>query len=385
MPNIAILIDAENVQPTFANQIFDQAQAMGTVICKEIFGAAQALTTWVEPVLKYAIHPNLTIKASKGKNSSDIALVIGAMELLLTHEIDTVILASSDSDFSALSVRLRNAGIQVIGMGMEKSNPLWRTSCSGFTVLQTPAKPAAQSASKQSTAKQTAQKQPAQKQAAQKQPAKPAAQSAPKPEETRESRTAAVRQFIDRQLASHDGRMMVSQLISALNGLKEYRADKRESGKKPQNYLTGAFGEDYDFEINADGASWIAAKGAAASAESAAPAEPEAEASAPAEEAPAEAPAAAEPVEPEAAEPEAAEPETAAIAAAEPAEFPDPLAILVDAGIAEDVAQQIVVIFTESESLREAYNRLRSTFGAAAGRDYYQKVKELAAQQGSAE
>ena len=110
--NIAILIDAENVLPGHADMIFSHAASLGDITRKEIFGAAAALTTWVAPVLKYAIHSNLTIRASKGKNSSDIALVIGAMDLLLDGGIDTVIIASSDSDFSSLSVRLRNAGVK---------------------------------------------------------------------------------------------------------------------------------------------------------------------------------------------------------------------------------------------------------------------------------
>ena len=108
--NIAILIDAENVLPGHADLIFSHAQKLGVVVSKEIFGASSALSSWVAPVLKYAIHPNLTIKAAKGKNSSDIALVIGAMDLLVRGGIDCAIIASSDSDFSALSVRLRNAG-----------------------------------------------------------------------------------------------------------------------------------------------------------------------------------------------------------------------------------------------------------------------------------
>ena len=140
---IAILIDAENVLPSFADLIFTNAGTLGEIVAKEIYGVAAALTTWVEPVLRYAIHPNLTIKASKGKNTSDIALVIGAMELLLTHDVNTVVIASSDSDFSGLSVRLRTAGIRVVGMGTEKSNPLWRTACTDFMVLEHPA-PASQ-------------------------------------------------------------------------------------------------------------------------------------------------------------------------------------------------------------------------------------------------
>ena len=140
----AVLIDAENVVASLADEIFRQAEEMGTVVAREIFGTASALTTWVAPVLKYAMHPNLTIKAAKGKNSSDIALVIGAMDQLMHGEVDTFIIASSDSDFSSLSVRLRNAGKEVVGMGTDKSNDLWRTACTRFVVLgQKAAAPAA--------------------------------------------------------------------------------------------------------------------------------------------------------------------------------------------------------------------------------------------------
>ncbi|MBO7385965.1 MAG: NYN domain-containing protein, partial [Clostridia bacterium] len=120
--NIAVLIDAENVLPAFAEQIFEHAASLGTVVRREIYGAAQSLNTWVEPVLKYAIHSNLTIRPTKYKNSSDIALVIGAMDMI--GEADAMVIASSDSDFSSLAVRLRSAGTEVIGMGTEKANPL---------------------------------------------------------------------------------------------------------------------------------------------------------------------------------------------------------------------------------------------------------------------
>ena len=135
MRNIAVLIDAENVQASFADKVFSYANSIGNVIVKEIYGIASALGLWVEPVLKYAIHPNLTIKASKFKNTSDISLVIGAMDQLIAGNVDTVIIVSSDSDFSTLSVRLRSSGLEVIGMGTDKVNPLWRTACTSFVVL----------------------------------------------------------------------------------------------------------------------------------------------------------------------------------------------------------------------------------------------------------
>ena len=141
MSNVAVLIDAENVLPIFADQIFTHAASLGAVTHKEIYGAAAALNAWVEPVLKYAIRPSLTIRPSKYKNTSDIALVIGAMDLLTGKAEpapDIMVIASSDSDFSALSVRLRTGGVDVVGMGTDKSNELWRAACTSFVVLQQP-------------------------------------------------------------------------------------------------------------------------------------------------------------------------------------------------------------------------------------------------------
>ena len=120
--NVAILIDAENVLPAHADLIFAHAEELGDVVCKEIYGAASALTTWVAPVLKYAIHPNLTIKASKGKNSSDICLVIGAMDLVVDGGIDTVIIASIGYGRVKLTSVLRDTVMSIPGHGSGKLN-----------------------------------------------------------------------------------------------------------------------------------------------------------------------------------------------------------------------------------------------------------------------
>ena len=222
MPNLAVLIDAENVLPIHADQIFTHASTLGTIKVKEIYGAAAALTSWVEPVLKYALHANLTIKASKGKNTSDIALVIGAMDLLVAGSIDTVVIVSSDSDFSALSMRLRSAGIEVVGMGTEKANPLWRTACSSFVVLQAPSfrpVPAQQPARSQPAAKTT----PKPAAPKQEQPANPPKKkNDTKPvAPTHAGRMSIISAFIKEQLEANDGRMAVSALLPALNGLPE--------------------------------------------------------------------------------------------------------------------------------------------------------------------
>lgn len=388
---LAILIDAENVLPASADTIFEHAAALGTVARREIFGAASALGAWVNPVLKYAIHPNLTIKASKGKNSSDIALVIGAMDLLVEGGIDAVIIASSDSDFSALSVRLRNAGVEVIGMGMEKSNELWRTACSSFIVLGNgkagPARQAPKAAPKST---------PAPKQEA------PKAEAAPKPEApkaasrtakaaamTHEERVAVIAGQIEKRLRGHD-KVQVSNLFPSLNQLAEYRVDKQDAGKKPLNYLTSTFGDLFHFEEAADGQSYVSlasvapvadvAPVAGAAPTEAAPVEAAPIEEAPTEEVPAEAKPAKKPARSRRKPAKAAEEAPEPVAEPEPA-VPDPVAILVAEGIEADVAQQIAAIFTESASLREAYNKLRSVFGNTTGRDYYQQVKDIASRQ----
>ena len=358
--NLAILIDAENVLPASADLIFNHAFSLGSVLYKEIYGAATALTAWVGPVLKYAIHPNLTIKAAKGKNSSDIALVIGAMDMLLAGDIDGVIIASSDSDFSALSIRLRNAGIEVIGMGTDKANELWRTACSSFVVLQP----------------QKAQSAPAKVEAPQQPAPRPSRPGAAKPAGGHQERAAAVKAFIMKQLSSRGGRMQTGMLFPMLNRLPEYQADKKGSGKKPLNYLTSTFGDAFSFEESADGNSWVSLPTAAPledEAPAAAAVEVEEESAAPVEEAaeqPVEAPVETLPSEDE-----------DAPRIVESGDGPDPLALLVEAGLAENVAAQIVSIFTQSANQRAAYNRLRSVFGSTEGRRFYQLVKEIASRQ----
>ena len=361
MPNIAVLIDAENVLPVHADQIFSHASSLGTVTVKETYGAAAALTNWVEPVLKYALHANLTIKASKGKNTSDIALVIGAMDLLVKGDIDTVIIVSSDSDFSALSVRLRGAGIEVIGMGTEKANPLWRTACSSFVVLQAPAfrpAPAPANAPKNKPAPQKTEA-PAPVNPPKNKPApQPVASSHAK-------RMEIIRAFIREQLNANNGRMAVSALIPALSGLPEFRVDQQRSKRNAHNYLARLYADTFSFE-DVDGGSFICLKPNAPEA----PAEPEKQ---PEEEEPVQ-----EPAEP-AKEEKAEEPQEAPAPAEtnEQAQAVEAFAArLAGAGIPDDAVKQIIAILEENNNLRTVYNKMRVLFGGDIGRQYYQIVKE---------
>ncbi len=354
MPNVAILIDAENVLPIFADQIFTHASSLGTVAHKEIYGAAAALNAWVEPVLKYAMHPNLTIRPSKYKNTSDIALVIGAMDLLADQKeggTDIMIIASSDSDFSALSVRLRTGGVEVVGMGTDKSNELWRAACSSFVVLQ------------QQSARPAAQARKAEPQPRKPEPARPAPEKTPeknadKPPEkavkvtpTHSGRIANIRAFILGQLSSREGRMPSHALLNLLNEMPDYRYDQQRSKRKPLDYLARQMGGALKFE-EAEGGTWVSA---------AAPETPKAPE--PIQEAPLPTQEEATPAQGPAPEPQPQE--------------PDPIALLTNAGVSQEAAQQIVDICSDSTNRRAVYNKLRKTFGTADARKYLQMLKEF--------
>ena len=381
---LAILIDAENVVAGHADLIFAQAEAMGEIAAKEIYGTAAALTAWVAPVLKYAIHPNLTIRASKGKNSSDIALVIGAMDLLQAG-METIVIASSDSDFSALSVRLRNAGVNVVGMGTEKSNALWRTACSSFIVLDHPAPaPKPQSAPPAEAAAPAAAEsapEPARKAASARRQARPATT-------THKERMSIIQQFIEKRLDQSGGRLQVDPLFSGLNKLPEYKTDRQGSGRKPLNYLSSTFAEIFQFVRSADGKTWVSRVGTdplPAGVEPAGEGVAEESEVAEAEEAVMEPEEAV--MEPEEAVMEVEEAVAEAIPveedvaedAEESAEGARPVLAqrLVDGGMDAGVAERIAPLFERNVNLRAAYNEIRKIYGNSEGRAYYHQAKAV--------
>ncbi len=364
MSNVAILIDAENVLPIFADQIFTHAASLGTVTHKEIYGAAAALNAWVEPVLKYAIRPSLTIRPSKYKNTSDIALVIGAMDLLTGKTEaapDIMVIASSDSDFSALSVRLRTGGVDVVGMGTDKSNELWRTACTSFVILQQPSARAASQPRKAEPARPVPEKKP--ERTPEKTPEK--APEKPKITPTHSGRIANIRAFILNQLSSREGRMPSHALFSLLNELPDYRYDQQRSKRKPLDYLARQMGGALKIE-EGEGGTWVSAASEETETPETAPEATETmqEAPLPEQETP-EKPAPAR-------EPEPASPPEPQV------QEPDPVALLIQAGAPEDAARKIAAICTESTDRRAVYNKLRKAFGTADARKYLQILKEAA-------
>jgi hypothetical protein len=114
---LAILIDADNTSPRIAAGLFEEVAKFGEASVRRIYGdfSGQRLKSWVDILQKYAIDPYQQFAYTTGKNASDIALVIDAMDLLHSGRFDGFCLVSSDSDFTRLASRLREQGADVFG------------------------------------------------------------------------------------------------------------------------------------------------------------------------------------------------------------------------------------------------------------------------------
>lgn len=134
---VAVLIDAENISPKYASIILSEANNLGNVIYKRIYGnwTTTQLSSWRQPLLDHAIQPIQQYSNTNGKNSSDSALIIDAMDLLYQKRLDAFCLVSSDSDFTRLASRLRESEMLVLGMGEKKTPRAFISACNRFVYL----------------------------------------------------------------------------------------------------------------------------------------------------------------------------------------------------------------------------------------------------------
>jgi len=135
---MAVLIDADNVSDKYIKYIFDEISNHGTPTYKRIYGdwTNPSLSSWKTVLLKYSITPIQQYSYTTGKNSTDSALIIDAMDILYSKNVDGFCIVSSDSDFTRLAARLREAGMYVVGIG-EKKTPLpFITACEKFKYLE---------------------------------------------------------------------------------------------------------------------------------------------------------------------------------------------------------------------------------------------------------
>ncbi len=134
---IAVLIDADNVSDKYVKVIFDELSNHGIPTYKRIYGdwTKPQLAQWKNVLLDYSISPIQQYSYTSGKNATDAALIIDAMDILYSQNVDGFCIVSSDSDFTRLAARLREAGKQVIGMGEKKTPPAFIAACEKFKYL----------------------------------------------------------------------------------------------------------------------------------------------------------------------------------------------------------------------------------------------------------
>lgn len=130
----AVLIDADNTSPRIAAGLFEEIAKFGEPSVRRIYGdfSSPRLRAWADLLQKYAIDPYQQFAYTSGKNASDIALVIDAMDLLHSRRFDGFVLVSSDSDFTRLAARIREQGLDVYGFGEQKTPESFRRACKRF-------------------------------------------------------------------------------------------------------------------------------------------------------------------------------------------------------------------------------------------------------------
>ena len=139
---IAVLIDADNVSEKYIKYIMDEISNHGTPTYKRIYGdwTKPNIGAWKKVLLNHSITPVQQYSYTIGKNATDAAMIIEAMDILYSHNVDGFCLVSSDSDFTRLAARLREAGMFVIGMGEKKTPKPFISACEIFKYLEVLAK-----------------------------------------------------------------------------------------------------------------------------------------------------------------------------------------------------------------------------------------------------
>lgn len=135
---LAVLIDADNVPSANVKAMFEEIAKYGTPTFKRIYAdwTKPHVSGWKNVLLENAITPIQQYSYSVGKNSSDSAMIIDAMDILYSGKVDGFCIVSSDSDFTRLATRLREAGMKVIGIGEKKTLAPFITACDKFIYFE---------------------------------------------------------------------------------------------------------------------------------------------------------------------------------------------------------------------------------------------------------
>jgi uncharacterized LabA/DUF88 family protein/Fe-S-cluster formation regulator IscX/YfhJ len=135
---LAVLIDADNIPHANVKGMLEEIAKYGTPTFKRIYGdwTRPTISGWKSVLLENAITPVQQYGYTKGKNSTDSAMIIDAMDILYSGKVDGFCLVSSDSDFTRLATRLREAGMKVIGIGERKTPSPFIIACDKFIYLE---------------------------------------------------------------------------------------------------------------------------------------------------------------------------------------------------------------------------------------------------------
>jgi len=137
-PRLCVLIDADNVPASYAEAIFEEVASLGEASVRRIYGdwSALRLGAWAKKVAALGLVADQQFSNTKGKNASDIGLVISAMDFLHSGLFDGFVLVSSDSDFTRLAARVREQGLDVYGIGEKKTPEAFRMACKRFIYVE---------------------------------------------------------------------------------------------------------------------------------------------------------------------------------------------------------------------------------------------------------
>lgn len=135
----ALLIDADNAQAKAIDAVLTEAARYGDTTSRRCYGdwTSQQLAPWKTVLNRHAIQPIQQFSYTTGKNATDSALIIDAMDLLYTGKFNGFFLVSSDSDFTKLATRIRESGLEVIGIGRKKTPEAFRAACNKFIFTET--------------------------------------------------------------------------------------------------------------------------------------------------------------------------------------------------------------------------------------------------------
>ncbi len=206
---LAVLIDADNASRTAMKDVMAEVAVYGTPTIKRIYGdwTSPNMASWKSILLECALTPIQQYGYTTGKNSTDSAMIIDAMDILYSGNCDGFVLVSSDSDFTRLAIRLREAGMKVYGMGEKKTPKPFIVACDKFVYIEVIRAAAKQAAAQQSEDEPSKMDARAQKHASKKESKKSSANSSGIPDDIAELIAESVEDVCGEDGYAHMGKL----------------------------------------------------------------------------------------------------------------------------------------------------------------------------------